>query len=298
MTEVLTVVTQVGILAFVVAGMLSLGLALTVGQIVSPLRDPWLVAGLLVANFVVVPGIAVLATLALPMEEATATAVILLGACAGAPFLPTLARLAGGDQPLAVGTMVLLMVVTVAFAPLVVPLAVRGAEISAWEIAQSLLLFMLVPLAVGLVVRARYPDAADAAVGPFRSASTAGLVVGIAAGLLVTWRQVVESVGSWIFVGTVIVIVTGLVAGWFGGVRQPPSRRLVLGLGTAQRNISAALVIAASLGADVVVRTLVAALALPILLIVLSGEIGRRRARTAPPVEPPGAQPAGPPTAQ
>lgn len=278
MQEVLTVLAQVGILTFVVAGMAGLGLSLTVSQILAPLRDARMVLLVLVANFVVIPGVAIIAARMLPMDEAAATAVILLGCCAGAPFLPTLAKLAKGDAGLSVGAMVLLMVLTVVFAPLVVPIAVEGAKVSTWDIAQSLLLFMLLPLALGLIVNARWPEAATAVAAGFNKASTTGLAIGVVAGLLVTWREVFASIGSWVFIGTAIVIAVGLGAGWLSGIGRPSSDRIVLGLGGAQRNISAALVIAASLGPEVVVSTLVAALMLPIVLILTAAEIGRHRA--------------------
>ena len=280
MGEVLTVVTQVGILVFVVAGMGAMGLALTVEAIVGPLRDARLVVGVLAANFVVVPLVAVLAARLLPMDDASAAAVILVGCSAGAPFLPTLAGLAKADQATAVGVMVLLMVLTVGFAPVVVPLVLEGATVAAGDIASSLVLYMLVPLALGLLVRARYPALAESLGGALKRASSAGLVVGIVAGLLVTWREVLGSVGSWIFAGTALVLVAGFAVGWLVGAGRPADRTL-LGLATAQRNISAALVIAASLGTDTTVRTLVAALVIPIVLIVAAGEIGRRSADPA-----------------
>lgn len=280
MGEVLTVVTQVGILVFVVAGMGAMGLALTVEAIVGPLRDARLVVGVLAANFVVVPLVAVLAAQLLPMDDASAAAVILVGCSAGAPFLPTLAGLAKADQATAVGVMVLLMVLTVGFAPVVVPLVLEGATVAAGDIASSLVLYMLVPLALGLLVRARYPALAESLGGALKRASSAGLVIGIVAGLLVTWREVLGSVGSWIFAGTALVLVAGFAVGWLVGAGRPADRTL-LGLATAQRNISAALVIAASLGTDTTVRTLVAALVIPIVLIVAAGEIGRRSADPA-----------------
>ena len=280
MGEVLTVVTQVGILVFVVAGMGAMGLALTVEAIVGPLRDARLVVGVLAANFVVVPLVAVLAAQLLPMDDASAAAVILVGCSAGAPFLPTLAGLAKADQATAVGVMVLLMVLTVGFAPVVVPLVLEGATVAAGDIASSLVLYMLVPLALGLLVRARYPALAESLGGALKRASSAGLVIGIVAGLLVTWREVLGSVGSWIFAGTALVLVAGFAVGWLVGAGRPADRTL-LGLATAQRNISAALVIAASLGTDTTVRTLVAALVIPIVLIVAAGEIGRRSAEPA-----------------
>lgn len=278
MDQALVVVTQVGILVFVVASMAALGLKLTPTQILTPLRDVRMIAGVLAANFVVVPAIAITVARTFPIDDITSSVIILLGCCAGAPFLPTLAKLAHADEALAVGVMVLQMVVTVAFAPLVVPLAIRGADVSAWSVAQSLLLFMLLPLALGLVVRSRLPQGAETASGYVARASSVGLVVGIVAALMVTWEQVLESIGSFVFIGTAIIIIVGLAAGWIGGVGRSTGDRLLLGLGGAQRNISAALVIAASLTEQEMVRTLVAALFLPIALIVLAGQIGKRRA--------------------
>ena len=50
-----------------------------------------------------------------------AVGLLLLGCAAGAPFLPKLAELAKGNLAFSVGAMVLLMVVTVGYLPLVCP---------------------------------------------------------------------------------------------------------------------------------------------------------------------------------
>lgn len=276
LSEILTIVTQVAMLTFVVGGMAAMGLALTMDRILGPLRDLRLVALLLLANFVAVPAVAIAAGRLLPMEDAAATAVILIGCCAGAPFLPKLAQLAKGDAALAVGAMVLLMVVTVGYAPIVVPLAIEGATVEAWDVASSLIVFMLVPLGIGLLVRARYPDLADAWVGPSGQISSVGLVLGIVASLLLTWREILGAVGSWIFIGTAIILAAGLLTGYLAGLGRPSGDRTITALASAQRNISAAIVVAASLGGDVLVLTLVGALVIPIVLIVLAGEVGKR----------------------
>lgn len=207
------------------------------------------------------------------MDDASSTAIILLACCAGAPFLPTLAKLSKGDPALAVGGMVLLMVLTVGYAPLVVPRVVEGAAVSAWDFASSLIVLMLVPLAIGLLTRARYAGLAGSWQGPVNQAATVGLALGVVAALLVSWRDVLGSLGSWIFVGTALMLVVGLAAGVVSPPGRPTGDKLVLGLATAQRNISAALVIAVSLDGDVIVRTLI----VPIALIALAGELGRRR---------------------
>ncbi len=55
----LVLITQVGMLTFVVASMAAMGLGLTLQQIVEPLRDLRLVLLLLAANFVIVPVVAI-----------------------------------------------------------------------------------------------------------------------------------------------------------------------------------------------------------------------------------------------
>jgi BASS family bile acid:Na+ symporter len=103
------------------------------------------------------------------------------------------------------------------------------------------------------------------------------LLLGIVASLVVSWRDILGAVGTWIFIGTAIVLATGLVAGYLASFGRAPGDRTVAAMATAQRNISAAIVVAVSLGrADAVVLTIVAALVIPIALIVLAGELGRR----------------------
>lgn len=275
LSEILSVITQVGMLLFVVGGMAAMGLGLTISRIATPLRDVRMVLLLLLVNFVVVPAAAIAAARLLPMEQDAATAVVLVGCLAGAPFLPKLAQLAKADVALAVGSMVLLMVVTVGYAPIVVPLVIPGVTVDPLAVAQSLVLFMLIPLGIGLLIRSRLPELADSWVGPVGQASSVGMLLGITSALLVSWQDVVGAIGTWIFVGVAIVLVAALASGWLAGVGRPGDR-VLLGLATAQRNIAAAILVATTIGGDVVVLTLVGALVLPIVLIVLAGAIGKR----------------------
>ena len=275
LSEILSVITQVGMLLFVVGGMAAMGLGLTVSRIATPLRDVRMVLLLLLVNFVVVPAVAIAAARLLPMGQDAATAVVLLGCLAGAPFLPKLAQLAKADVALAVGSMVLLMVVTIGYAPIVVPLVIPGVTVDPLAVARSLVLFMLIPLGIGLLIRAKLPDLADSWVGPVGQASSVGMLLGITSALLVSWQDVVGAIGTWIFVGVAIVLVAALASGWLAGVGRPGDR-VLLGLATAQRNIAAAILVALTIGGDVVVLTLVGALVMPIVLIVLAGAIGKR----------------------
>jgi BASS family bile acid:Na+ symporter len=97
--------------------MIAMGVGLTVGQIIGALRNVRLVMLALLANFVVMPLGAVALGKMLMLDAPLGVGLLLLGAAAGAPFLPNLAELARGNLPLAVGIMVLMTVGTVGYLP-------------------------------------------------------------------------------------------------------------------------------------------------------------------------------------
>src|SRR5512145_1857957 len=101
--ELLAKAVPVALLVFVVSSMLAVGLSLTVGQILVPLRNARLVILSLVANFVLMPLAALLIARVLRLEQPLAVALLLLGAAAGAPFLPKLAGVAKGNLAFLMG---------------------------------------------------------------------------------------------------------------------------------------------------------------------------------------------------
>src|SRR5215208_4680511 len=136
--ELLSKAVPVAILFFVVSSMLAVGLSLSVSQIVAPLRNWKLVALALLANFVLMPLAAMGIARLLRLDQPLGVALLLLGTAAGAPFLPKLASVARGSLAFAVGLMVLLMVLTVAYMPLVLPLLLKGVSVDPSKIARSL----------------------------------------------------------------------------------------------------------------------------------------------------------------
>lgn len=279
LSDVLTTVASLALNLFVITSMLAMGMSLTVKQIIDPLRNARLVLLALLGNFVLVPALAVLLTVVLPLGQPQATALILVGACAGAPFLPKLAQMSKGNLALSVGLMVLLMVVTIFYAPLVLPLLLPGAQVDVLAIAQSLIVLMLLPLAVGLLVKWRYADTAVEWQPHLSQASTYSLLLLVVAALLLQFRNIIGAIGSWLILGTLVMVAGGLLVGYLLSFGGPPAERQVVALGTAQRNLSAALLVGASFGdAETLVMTLVASLVLVVALIVVAGEMGKRLA--------------------
>ena len=280
LNEIITTIAGLALNLFVITSMLAMGMSLTVKQILEPLRNVRLVVLVLVGNFVLVPALAWLLTVLLPMGQAQTTAIILVGACAGAPFLPKLAQMSQGNLALSVGLMVLLMIVTIFYAPLVLPLLLPGAQVDALAIAQSLILLMLLPLGAGLLVRWRYAETAAGWQPHLSQASTYSLLVLIVAALVLQFRNIIGAIGSWLILGTLLLVVGAYLIGYLLSFGSDAAGRKVAALGTAQRNLAAALLVGASFGDPaILVMTLVACLVLMAPLLVTAGELGKRAAK-------------------
>jgi len=278
MTDILETLAMLSVLVFVIGSMTSMGLSLKMDQIIAPLKNAKLVVLALLANFILVPAVAYLITLVIPLDESVEIGLILLSTAAGAPFLPKLAEVAKGNVAFSVGLMVLLMVVTIIYLPLVLPLMLSGVEVNPWEIARSLIVMMLIPLAVGLFINARYEEAAAKIQPTFGQASNIALLVLTVAGLVLNFSNMIGLVGSLGILAGIIFIVTALIIGYLLGGSERGIKN-VMGLGTAQRNISAALVVAAqNFDANVVTYLMVIAVIGLVVLMPAAGELGIRSA--------------------
>jgi bile acid:Na+ symporter, BASS family len=240
--ELLAKAVPVALLVFVVSSMLAVGLSLTVGQILVPLRNARLVILALVANFVLMPLAALLIARVFRLDQPLGVALLLLGGAAGAPFLPKLAGVAKGNVAFAVGLMVLLMVLTVGYMPIVMPLLLEGVSVDPFQIARSLVVLMLLPLVIGLAVRARYAVAAGRAAPVLNRVSTLSLTIMVVLMLVTNLRNIIDLFGTRGVLASIVFLFVGFGLGWLLG---GPGRdtRSVLALGTAQRNIAAALVV-------------------------------------------------------
>ena len=269
--ELLSKAATVAMLSFVVTSMLAMGADLTVSQISAPLRNARLVVLALLANFVLMPLGALALAKVLWLDEPFGIGLLLLGCAAGAPFLPKLAELAKGNLAFAVGAMVLLMVVTVGYLPIVLPLLLPGVTVDPWNIARSLALLMLLPLAAGLALKARYEDLARRVKPVLDLISNISLILLV---LLITAAnidKVLQVFGTRGILAGLLFIALGFGIGWLFGGPDGDTRR-VMALGTSQRNIAAALVVASQSFSDpkVVVMVIVVAIVGLIILMPLS----------------------------
>jgi bile acid:Na+ symporter, BASS family len=253
--EVLQLIAKLSVLVFVVTCMVTVGLSLKLREVLAPLRKVRLVLLALAVNFLLAPLLAYRLTVVIPLNPAHAIGLLLLGGAAGAPFLPKLAEMARGDLAFSVALMILLMVGSTLFMPLALPLLIPGLQADPWSIAQPLVVQMVLPLAAGLVVKSRFERFAAWLKPVLSLVSNVSLVLLTLLLIGLNGEALLGTLGGGaIFAFAVFVGVT-FAAGFLLGGPEAGTRR-VLGLGTGQRNIAAALVIATSSFSDPQVVTM------------------------------------------
>ena len=276
--DALSVIVQVSMLVFVVSSMLAMGFSLTVPAIIAPLKDARLVVFALAVNFVAIPLVAWAIQAVMDLDQDIYTGLLLMATAAGAPFLPKLAQVAKGNSAFSVGLMVLLMVTTVAYMPIVLPLMLSGVDVSAWDIARSLIFLMLLPLGIALLVKARWSEIADGLQPHMAQASSLSILVLLVGAVILAWDSIISLIGTGGIIAILIFLLVSLVLGYFSGGTDPGTRS-VMGLGTAQRNLAAAMVVGGQNFSDspnVLVTVIVAGIVGLILLMPIAGELGKR----------------------
>ena len=280
--DVLTTLANLSMLVFVICSMLSMGLSLTVAEISAPLKNTRLVIKSLIASFVLVPILGFALATFMPVTEGAAIGLIIVACAAGAPFLPKLVQVAKGDVAFGVGLMTLLMVLTVIYMPIVLPLLLQGVTVDALAIATSLFFQMLVPLGIGLFIKARYDDIAAHIQPTFAQASNIGLIALMILSLVLGFESIIGAIGSWSILASILFITGAFAIGYLLGGPGMETRSVV-SLGTAQRNLAAAMIVAAGnfTDPDVLIVVLIVAIIGLVLLMLAGGEMGKRAEATA-----------------
>ena len=243
LNDFLSSIAGISGLLFVVTSMLAMSFSLSVQQMTQPLKNVRLVILALLANFVVVPLLALAITRLIPLDESLQIGVILFGCAAGAPFIPKLVQGAKGNVAYAVGLMFLIMVVTIFYLPIVLPLLLPGVEVNSWDIAKSLIVTMLIPLVIGMLIKSHSPDVADHWAPVMAKISTVAVLILWVVGLGLNLSNILAFIGTRGIGAMALLFVGSLAIGLLLGGRDP-GVRTAMGLSTGNRNGSAALLVA------------------------------------------------------
>jgi len=227
--------------------MVLVGLGVTFAELVDTGRNWRLVARAMAANYLFVPGAAIVLLILFAATPAVASGFLILAVCPGAPFGPPFARIARANLPVAVGLMVILAGSSSVVSPVLLRLLlpwVSGGNAPPMDLngmVAALLGTQLLPLLFGLLVRHRWPQLAKRLLSPLElvskvlSLTAVGLILG-------SQFQMLMEIRVRGFVGMLILLAASLVIGWLAGGSRREDRKTTA-LTTALRNVGVGLVI-------------------------------------------------------
>jgi len=230
------------------AGLLgAVGLRLTWDEVKTALNQCRFSAILLV-NFVAVPALTVAAVAWLGLHRDIAVAMVLLAASPFAPVVPVFARMARADLALAAGLTAAYPLISM----LLTPLAAQGAL---WMLANAdtvrldivaslgmLAATISLPLAAGVFVRHRAPELGQTLLRPVEVISEATGAASLAFVTATAYGSIL-SLGWKAWIAMALIFELSLLLGWKLGGPASGARRVVA-LGTSNRNIALALLMA------------------------------------------------------
>lgn len=241
MKELFEIVFNIAMLGFVAGSMITLGLGLTVTQIIAPFKKIRIVIRALLANFIIVPLFALGIVSWFPVSEGVRIGILILSLGGGAPFIPMVVATAKGNVAGSVGFMVLLLIATLMIMPFTLPIVLSGASVGAWDIARTLISIMLLPLVFALFIRAlftRFAQRTQPFAARFTNLSILTLVIAV---LFLYTETIIESVDM------LPVIVSFFVGAMFIGYFSAGKKRdlrTIFSVGTGLRNPPVAILVA------------------------------------------------------
>lgn len=251
--------------------LLAAGLRLRWSEIVAALarcRVTWIV----LANFLLVPVLAVAIARAVPLSPERSAGMLLLAAAPFAPVVPVFARLARADLALAVGLTSLFPVLSAAMTPAVLLLALPwsiGAEsfqFRAGVILAVLFTTITLPLAAGVALNHVWPGLRARLLRPLDIVAEATGAASLLFIVGVEFQNIVAT--PWpSLVAMIVFIEASFLLGYASG-GAVPARRMVVALGTGNRNIALALLVALDSFAGTGIPGVVVTIGL---LLILSG---------------------------
>ncbi len=228
---------------FIFATMFNVGLTQKPSRILQNLRNWHFLLRMLVANFVIVPALMIALVYVTDFNPALQAGLLTMACCAGAPFLIKLTQTSKSDIALGATVMMVLVVGTVVFAPLLLPFVIEGINVDAGAIASALVRQLLLPIVIGMALAQFIPQVARTVQPWVARIGNYALYGVLVTTLMGWWPNLREIIGTGAIAGGLAVIAMAFWIGYLMGDGQDHLQD-VGGLGTAQRNTAAAMIIA------------------------------------------------------
>jgi BASS family bile acid:Na+ symporter len=231
----------VGVPVFTAGSLLAVGLRATVREAFAPLADARFVALTLLVGWVVCPGVARILLAMVPLDRPYAAGLLVLSLAPAAPFAPALMQRARADSGHTAAFMILATVATVAILPFAAPALIGGVATPPMVIAKPLVLFVMVPLLIGVAARWLNPGLADRALQPVTLITNAAGLVLLVAIVPLYGPGMVNAVGSFAIAMQIVFVALVTLLAHAAGAGLSDSAQTVLTLGMCSRNLGAAL---------------------------------------------------------
>ena len=225
------------VIIFTASNLAVMGLQVKSAEVVEGLKQPKTLAAIFVWGWVLGPALGFLIAWALPLPDPFVAGLLLFSLAPCAPFFPLMVPEARGDMSYAGALVPLAAVGTVIFMPLMAPLLIEGVALSAGTLAKMLLVTVLLPLAVGAVLR-EYARTVATKIFPtvnvIAKLSTLGCLV---YSLVLYWREMLDTAGSFGLLSMVIfMVVMGVITYRRFGFGLKQNQRSVMSLSMLSRN--------------------------------------------------------------
>jgi BASS family bile acid:Na+ symporter len=248
--------------------MFSAGLQVTGSQILAAIRQRPLLAKALLANFVVLPIIALLLSRLVHMPTGIAIGFLLAAVTPGAPFSTKLAGIGNADIPFAVGLMFILAVMATVTTPLAANVLLppeATAQFNSLQVIRTLVQYQLIPLLLGLAVHHWWTPTARRLERP--SIVLTNIYTVVIVGLLIIRDFSTLLTIPWPSIAAMVILtIASLSVGWYLGGPDPKTRR-ALALGTSIEFSGGALLVINNNFADTTAASGVVAFVLVMLVV-------------------------------
>lgn len=240
------ILQQTVLTVMLVSMMFAMGLRLQIKDLLGVLKNRRLMALTLVVNFIILPLLALLIVKVVGLKGDVAAGYLLCAAAPGATMSTILARQANANVAVAVVLLLVLVVVSAFVTPPLASVLFHWAGIPVDRLRTgmaifSLLLIQVLPLVVGMVIRANQAMLAARWEPIAARFATITLFVVIVAMSIVNYRLVLE-IGGLSSLVIIAFIVTSTLVGWFfpGG----PPTRAATAFASGSQNIALATLLA------------------------------------------------------
>jgi BASS family bile acid:Na+ symporter len=230
---------------FLVTAMLSVGIQTTASDLRSLLRSKGLLLRSLLANFVAVPIVGIVLAKTLPFKPGAATALLLLACTPGGIGALQFTTRIKGASLFAGSNAFLLSFVAVFLSPALVTLVLPGDISVVIPYGRALLfvvVFLLLPLVAGIVVRSRGERLAEKLSKPCAIMSLVLFIVVLVI-IMGLRKEAMNTVGKEALLYMLLFIIISMAVGWFMGGSAKETRP-VLATVTGMRHVGLSFLIA------------------------------------------------------